>query len=195
MGRMTSTDLLCLMHRNHPGLKVARRLVAGLDGYDWEHRPEPPIDPGCWIGPDDYAYWRAHPPERGRPSPELLAHRGAERRFENYPRDWPAIPAKAVRQALRLGWLERCPDGLLAPTHSGRERWHIARYGYREGSKPPRRSRKRRPKGQRKMFSAYRWHVEGRNRKGSTPLEAPHIRLRRREAYFAALAASEGGQA
>jgi hypothetical protein len=176
--RITSENLLKLMHFNHRGARMARRLVVTPTGYDWEGRPEDPPHPGTWIGAlKGPGYYRFH---RAESVPDdVAAFLRAEAAHANYPRDWPEIPGKAVRKCLRRGWLAES-GGLISVTPEGRAYWHMIRFGRPEGATRPQvgRNRKRRPQGAALMFSKYRWHVQGRNRGGSTPQPAPHIRLR-----------------
>jgi hypothetical protein len=169
--RLTADGLLRAMHFHRPGVKEPRRLVVTAAGYDWEARPPEPPCPANWTGSIPLHTWD----ER---ADEYTAHNVAVNRWRDYPRDWPAMPAKAVRQALRQGWLAEVEPGILAVTPAGRARRNLLRFGSAAGPAPgpPRwRPGKRRPQGRALLISRYRWHVQGLNRGGSTPQPPPHL--------------------
>lgn len=178
---MTKFKVLHLMHFVHRGSNEPRKLIRVANGFDWSERPEKPPHPGTWLaegykGPNYYKFHR-----REQVPEDIAEFLDSEAAYQNYDRYWPTLSAKLIRRMLRLGWVVEDENGVISVTSLGRSVWYLRRYGYKEGNKPARKSRKRRPQGLQLTYSMYRWHVQGRNYKGSTPQPAPHILLRERE--------------
>jgi len=93
---------------------------------------------------------------------------------------FPKIRKKLIRKLLNREWLVESHPNVFKVTQAGKDAFEEYLY------QPSRetlfsKGRKGRPQGKHLTFSRYRWKVQGRNRGGSKPQPAPHIKLREQE--------------